>query len=101
MSKNYFDDRIAERYETYWAELFEPAVVEPAVSFLTELADRGDALELGIGTGRLALPLSKRGVRVHGVELSPAMVVQLRTKPGGESIGVTIGDFATTKVERT
>jgi SAM-dependent methyltransferase len=101
MPKNYFDDRIAERYESYWAELFEPAVVDPAVSFLTELADQRDALELGIGTGRLALPLSKRGVRVHGVELSPAMVAHLRTKPGGESIGVTIGDFATTKVERT
>jgi SAM-dependent methyltransferase len=99
MRKNYFDDRIAERYETYWAGQFEPAVVGPAVSFLAELAGPGAALELGIGTGRLALPLSKRGVRVHGIELSPAMVARLRTKPGAESIGVTIGDFATTKVD--
>jgi SAM-dependent methyltransferase len=99
MRKNYFDDRIAERYESYWAEQFEPAVVDPVVSFLAALANAGDALELGIGTGRVALPLTKRGVRVHGVELSAAMVAQLRTKPGAESIGVTIGDFANTKVD--
>jgi SAM-dependent methyltransferase len=94
-----FDERIAARYETYWPELFEPAVVEPAVDFLTDRAGSGAALELGIGTGRLARPLSARGVRVHGIELSPAMVAQLQTKPGAEDIAVTIGDFATTKVD--
>jgi predicted TPR repeat methyltransferase len=91
----YFDERIAERYETYWPELFQPEVVQPAVNFLSELAGTGAALELGIGTGRLALPLRKRGVRVHGIELSPAMVAKLRTKPDSDDIGVTIGDFAT------
>jgi len=99
--ETYFDERIAERYETYWPELFEPAVVDPAVSFLAGLAGTGAALELGVGTGRLALPLSHRGVRVHGIELSPAMVAQLQAKPGSDDIGVTIGDFATTKVAGT
>jgi len=97
----YFDERIAERYETYWPELFEPAVIDPAVSFLADLAGTGAALELGIGTGRLALPLSQRGVRVHGIELSPPMVAQLQARPGAEDIGVTIGDFATSRVGAT
>ena len=98
MPKNYFDERIAKSYEAKWPELFEPAVVDPVVSFLAELAGTGAALELGIGTGRLAIPLSHRGVRVHGIELSPDMVAQLRAKPGTDAIGVTIGDFATTRV---
>ena len=74
-------------------------MVDPAVNFLAELAGPGGALELGIGTGRLALPLSRRGVRVHGIELSPAMVEQLQAMPGGDAVGVTIGDFATTTVD--
>jgi hypothetical protein len=97
----YFDERIAERYETYWPELFHPEVVQPAVDFLAELAGTGAALELGIGTGRLALPLRRRGVLVHGIELSRAMVAKLRTKPDSGDIGVTIGDFATTRVSGT
>ena len=92
---------MAERYDTRWANLFEPAVVDPAVSFLADLAGSGAALELGIGTGRLALPLSRRGVRVHGIDLSPAMVARLRAKPGADAIDVTIGDFATTRVGGT
>jgi SAM-dependent methyltransferase len=99
--ENYFDERIAERYETYWPNLFDRANVDPAVSFLADLAGTGAALELGVGTGRIALPLRQRGVRVHGIELSPAMVSRLRTKPGADNIGVTIGDFATTKVDET
>jgi SAM-dependent methyltransferase len=99
--KIYFDERIAEGHETLWPELFEPAVVDPAVSFLADLAGTSAALELGIGTGRVALPLSQRGVRVHGIELSPAMVAQLQAKPGSADIGVTIGDFATTRVAGT
>jgi len=98
VSTVYFEERIAERYEAYWPNLFEPAVVDPVVDFLAELAGEGGALELGIGTGRIALPLSQRGVRVHGIDLSPAMVARLRAKPGAEDIGVTIGDFATTRV---
>src|ERR687895_980815 len=81
--------------------MFDPAVVDPVVDFLDQLAGSGRALELGIGTGRIALPLAERGVPVHGIELSKAMVTRLRAKPGGEDIGVTIGDFATTTVEGT
>src|SRR3954469_23339510 len=81
--------------------MFEPAVVEPAVDFLAELAGERRALELGIGTGRIALPLAARGVSVHGIELSKAMVARLREKPGGDEIGVTIGDFATATVDGT
>jgi SAM-dependent methyltransferase len=99
--ENYFDERIARGYETFWPESFEPGVVDPAVNFLVDLAGPGAALELGIGTGRLALPLSRRGVRVHGIELSLAMVEQLQAMPGGDAVGVTIGDFATTKVDGT
>jgi SAM-dependent methyltransferase len=85
--------------ETLWPELFEPDVVDPAVTFLAELAGTGAALELGVGTGRLALPLSQRGVRVHGIDLSPAMVAELQTKPGSDDVRVTIGDFATATVD--
>jgi SAM-dependent methyltransferase len=99
--KNYFDERIAKSYDAKWPELFEPAVVDPAVRFLADLAGTGAALELGIGTGRLAIPLSQRGVRVHGIDLSPDMVAQLQAKPGTDDIGVTIGDFATTSVGGT
>ncbi len=94
----YFDERIAARYDETSAEMFEPAVLQPAVDLLVELAAGGRALELGIGTGRIALPLAAQGVPVHGIELSKAMAAQLRAKPGGEDIDVTIGDFATTKV---
>ena len=95
----HFDQRIATSYEAKWPELFELAMVDPVVDFLAELADSGAALELGIGTGRIALPLSRRGVRVHGIELSPAMVAEMQTKPGADDIGVTIGDFATATVD--
>ncbi|HEX9847195.1 MAG TPA: class I SAM-dependent methyltransferase, partial [Acidimicrobiia bacterium] len=81
--------------------MFAPAVLDPAVDFLAEIAGDGAALELGIGTGRVALPLSRRGVSVHGIELSPAMIRRLRAKPGADVLGVTIGDFATTRVEGT
>jgi SAM-dependent methyltransferase len=99
--KIYFDDRIAARYDETSADMFEPAVVDPAVGFLADLAGDGAALELAIGTGRIALPLSERGVCVHGIDLSPAMVERLRAKPGADQIGVTIGDIATTTVDRT
>lgn len=101
MPRIYFDEQRAERYDADSTSMFEPGVVDPAVSFLADLAGPGAALELGIGTGRIALPLSQRGVRVHGIDLSPAMVARLRAKPGTDDIGVTIGDFATTKVAET
>jgi SAM-dependent methyltransferase len=101
MSDGPFDEWIAQRYETLWPELFDPAVVDPAVSFLAALAGAGPALELGIGTGRIAVPLRRRGVRVHGIEKSRAMVAQLRTQPAGADIEVTIGDFATATMTGT
>jgi SAM-dependent methyltransferase len=101
MPENYFDEPIARSYDTRWANLFDPAALDPAVDFLAELAGSGAALELGIGTGRVALPLSQRGIRVHGIELSPAMAARLRAKPGADKVGVTIGDFAATRVGGT
>jgi SAM-dependent methyltransferase len=95
----YFGERVAARFDEKYAEQDDPAVVEPMVDLLAELAGSGRALELGVGTGRIALPLARRGVPVHGIDLSGAMVKRLRAKPGGEEIGVTIGDFATTRVE--
>lgn len=97
----YFDVRVAASYDESAADMFEPAIVDPVVDFLVELAGSGRALELGIGTGRIALPLAQRRVPVHGIELSKAMIARLRAKPGGEDIGVTIGDFATTTVDET
>jgi SAM-dependent methyltransferase len=97
----YFDERVAATYDESAADMFDPAVVDPVVDFLAGLAGSGRALELGIGTGRIALPLAKRGVPVHGVELSRAMAARLHAKPAGEQIGVTIGDFSTTTVEGT
>ena len=94
----YFDERIAESYDDD-AEMFDPAAVDPVIDVLVEWAAGGRALELGIGTGRVALPLAARGVPVHGIELSKAMAARLHAKPGGGDIGVTIGDFATTTVE--
>ena len=95
----FFDETVAARYDESSAEMFAPGVVEPVVDVLADLAAGGRALELGIGTGRIALPLARRGVPVHGIELSRAMAARLRSKPGGDAIGVTIGDFATTTVE--
>jgi len=97
----YFGERVAAEYDDASAEMFQPEVVGAAVDVLAELAAGGRALELGIGTGRIALPLARRGVQVHGIDLSRAMVAQLRAKPGGDAIGVTIGDFATARVGGT
>jgi SAM-dependent methyltransferase len=101
MPKIQFDERIAKLYEATSPEMFDPGVVDPTVNFLAELAGTGAALELGIGTGRIAIPLSRRGVRVYGIDVSPPMVAQLRAKPDTDDIAVTIGDFATTRVDGT
>src|SRR5918995_6999892 len=101
MPEDHFGERVAARYDESSADMFERAIVDPAVEFLAALAGDGAALELGIGTGRIALPLSERGVLVHGIDLSEAMVAKLRAKPGGPEIPVTIGDFARTRVEGT
>ena len=98
MPKVYFDEEVARRYDEDSAEMFDPKLVEATVSFLADLAGDGRALELGIGTGRIALPLSQRGVLVHGIDISPPMLEQLKAKPGAEQIEVTVGDFATTRL---
>jgi SAM-dependent methyltransferase len=98
MPGDHFDESRASRYDELLADQFDESVVGPAVDVLASLAPGGSALEFGIGTGRIALPLSERGVTVHGVDLSAAMAARLRAKPGGHRIPVTIGDFATTRV---
>ncbi|MDX6503138.1 MAG: hypothetical protein QOE29_263 [Gaiellaceae bacterium] len=98
MPEDHFGEHVAARYDGTDGE-FAPAAIEAVVDFLAPLAGTGAALELGIGTGRIALPLSRRGVRVHGIDLSTAMVARLQAKPGAEDVGLTIGDFATTRVE--
>src|SRR5215468_2506003 len=99
MTEDHFGEEVAAKYDMSAAEMFDPDVLDPAVDFLAALAGDGAALELGIGTGRVALPLSERGVRVSGIDLSESMVARLREKPGGGEIEVAIGDFSTTKVE--
>jgi len=86
-----YGDRIADVYDEWFAM---PADAEQAVEFLASVAGLGPALELGIGTGRIALPLAERGVAVHGVDASEAMVARLRKKAGGDRIPVAMGDFA-------
>lgn len=96
----YFGESVAAGYDdSSGSEEFRPDVVDATARVLAELAGGGRALELGIGTGRIALPLAARGVPVHGIDMSRAMVARLRAKPGGDAIGVTIGDFAQTRVE--
>ena len=97
LPEDYFGEEVAARYDDSESPMFKPEAIEPAVDFLSELAGDGPVLELGIGTGRVALPLAERGVRVHGIDLSEAMVSRLRAKPGGDALDVTIGDFATTR----
>jgi SAM-dependent methyltransferase len=92
---------VADAYDETYAAKFEPAALDPAVDLLAELASGGAALEFAIGTGRVALPLSARGVAVSGIELSPDMARQLRAKPGADAVAVTIGDMTATRVPGT
>jgi SAM-dependent methyltransferase len=91
-----YGDRIADVYDQWFSV---PVDTDEAVAFLADLAGPGPVLELGIGTGRLALPLKQRGVEVHGIDSSEAMVAKLRQKPGGADVPVTLGDFADVPVE--
>jgi len=93
-----FDEQTAQRYDVSTADRFDRRVLEPTVDLLAELAGDGRALELGIGTGRVALPLAARGVAVAGIDLSPSMLERLRAKPGAAAIEAVAGDFATTRV---
>ncbi len=88
-----YGEYIAEVYDEFYKQLWG-ADTEAAVECLATLAGKGPILELAIGTGRVALPLAARGLEVHGIDASPAMIAKLRAKPGGERIPVTIGDFA-------
>ncbi|MFI8946426.1 class I SAM-dependent DNA methyltransferase [Streptomyces sp. NPDC053750] len=97
----YFGESVAAHYDDSTADMFAPDAVDPAVDLLAELAGGGRALEFGVGTGRIALPLTGRGVPVHGIDMSRAMTSRLSAKPGGEAVEVTIGDFATTRVPGT
>lgn len=100
MSKpNYFDTSVAQRYDTPGEGMFAPEVLSPTVEFLAALTGDEPALEFAIGTGRVAFPLSERGVEVYGIEFSAAMAEQLRAKPGSERIPVTIGDMSETRVK--
>jgi SAM-dependent methyltransferase len=89
-----YGDQIADVYDRYYAGCDPAAIVT-----LKQLAGDGRALELGIGTGRVALPLREAGTAVSGIDASEAMVRQLRSKPGGSAIAVTIGDFADVEVD--
>ena len=97
----YFGEGVAAQYDSSDGSEFDPGVIAATVDVLAGLAGTGRVLELGIGTGRLALPLAARGIAVHGVDTSRAMVRRLRAKPGGESIDVTIGDFSVTRAVGT
>lgn len=97
-ARDWFADWAA-RYDDALGAMGMPETIEPAVDLLAALAGDGRALEFAIGTGRIALPLAARGVDVSGIDLSEPMVEQLRAKPGGSDIAVTIGDIATTRVD--
>ena len=94
---NYFAAEVAAVYDED-AEMFAAQMVDPVVDYLAALVGEGAALEFGVGTGRIALPLAQRGVAVTGIDLSPHMLEQLAAKPGSEQITTVLGDFATTSV---
>ena len=98
-SSEVWDEATAARYDADAADKFSPDELGPTVDLLAELAEGGPALELAIGTGRVAIPLRARGVAVQGIELSPAMVGQLRRKADAESLPLVVGDMATTTVD--
>ncbi len=93
----YFTQEIAARYDDSTREMFSQDMVEPVVDFLLERSGGGRALEFGIGTGRIALPLARRGIEVSGVDVSRPMLDELARKPDGDTIDVVLGDFATTR----
>jgi hypothetical protein len=98
MAVDRFGESVAAGYDNPVDEMFAAELIDRTVTFLTGHARGGAALEFGIGTGRIALPLSAGGVPVHGIDLSPAMLSRLRAKPGAERILLTVGDIAHTRV---
>jgi SAM-dependent methyltransferase len=99
MAEGFFGESVAANYDQSSAAMFDPAVVQPVVDVLAAFAGDGGALELAIGTGRIALPLAERGVRVAGIDDSDAMLARLREKPGAERIESVLGDMTETRVE--
>jgi SAM-dependent methyltransferase len=95
----FFGEEVASTYDVRTGGMFDPSVVQPTVDLLAQLAGDGAALEFGIGTGRIALPLAERGVKVAGIDSSEAMVARLRAKRGGDGIDVALGDFSTARVD--
>jgi SAM-dependent methyltransferase len=95
----WFGESVAATYDDETGPEFDPAAVERTADVLAELAGGGPVLELAVGTGRVAVPLARRGVAVHGIELSRAMAARIAGKPGAEGVRVTIGDMTTTRVQ--
>lgn len=98
MPDQHLDPIVAATYDDRVADRFDPKLLDATSELLAELAGDGRALEFAIGTGRVALPLAARGVDVHGIELSEPMSAEMRAKPGGDAIPVTIGDMTTTRL---
>jgi SAM-dependent methyltransferase len=94
-----WDAETAADYDAASPEMFDPALLDPCLDVLAALAGDGPAVEFAVGTGRVALPLSARGVRVSGIELSPHMAGRLRAKPGADAVRVTVGDMTTARVD--
>lgn len=101
MEKVVFDEQVARSYDNDASSMFNSDVIERTVTFLEALAGNDTALEFGIGTGHIALPLSARGISVHGIDISEPMLKQLQIKAGAEQIGITLGDFSIIRVHRT
>jgi len=97
--QNIFVGRVAEGYDEWPPEMWDPAVLAMTADFLAATAQGGRALEFGIGTGRIAIPLSERGVDVSGIDISTDMITQLHRKPGSDTITTAVGDFADTVME--
>lgn len=100
MFDDHFAGEVAARYDATLGAMGSPETLDPTLDLLADLAGDGAALELAIGTGRVALPLASRGVPVSGIDLSPDMVAQLAAKPGADAIPVTIGDIATVRLDQ-
>ena len=96
--EGFFGERVAARYDEVSSDMFDTAVTGPAVDLLEKLAAGGAALEFAIGTGRIAVPLAQRGIKVAGMDNSAAMLAKLREKPGAEGIEAVEGDMATTRI---
>jgi SAM-dependent methyltransferase len=97
--QGFFGERVAANYDKASAAMFDPAVVDPVVDVLAGFAGDGAALEFAVGTGRIALPLAERGVRVAGIDDSEAMLARLREKPGAERLELALGSMTDTRVD--